>query len=323
MLSRWVRLSTGAKAHYMTSGETGPAVVLLHGGIIGSSGTAGWRFMAPFLGANGFRVYCPDLPALRPHRGPRGRLRVRRWRPRRLRARLRERGVPRQVPHLRQLDGLLEHGQLRDRAPGAHPQLRVIAGGIGDIVPMAEMMAADPATRRREAEHPCSSTALPSRCAAMMEAIIYRGGAISDDLIDDAHVGGEPSPRGVHEADADDDGRERPRRHAGPEQGSSHEHEGPLRQDDDPRHLPVRPPGRADLARGRLPPGGRLPNVQFFYPDESGHQGQTDQPDMFNQVFLEFFRDGKVSWETAQAAGISDRRAPNPDLVAVPAGVSA
>src|SRR6476660_6165880 len=60
--SRWVRLANGAKAHYVTSGDTGPAIILLHGGIVGSSGTAGWRFMAPFLGANGFRVYCPDQP---------------------------------------------------------------------------------------------------------------------------------------------------------------------------------------------------------------------------------------------------------------------
>src|SRR6204780_5131622 len=62
MMSRWVRLGTGTKAHYVTSGESGPAIVLLHGGIIGSSGTAGWRFMAPFLAENGFRVYCPDQP---------------------------------------------------------------------------------------------------------------------------------------------------------------------------------------------------------------------------------------------------------------------
>src|SRR2546430_5285351 len=60
--SRWVRLANGAKAHYVTSGDTGPAIILLHGGIVGSSGTAGWRFMAPFLGANGFRVYAPDRP---------------------------------------------------------------------------------------------------------------------------------------------------------------------------------------------------------------------------------------------------------------------
>src|SRR3984957_662974 len=62
VFSRWVRLGNGELAHYMTAGETGPAIILLHGGIQGSSGTAGWRFMAPFLGANGFRVYCPDQP---------------------------------------------------------------------------------------------------------------------------------------------------------------------------------------------------------------------------------------------------------------------
>src|SRR5688500_9957031 len=63
LLSRWVRLADGSRAHYVTSGETGPPIILLHGGIQGSSGTAGWRFMAPFLGANGFRVYAPDQPA--------------------------------------------------------------------------------------------------------------------------------------------------------------------------------------------------------------------------------------------------------------------
>jgi hypothetical protein len=67
-----------------------------------------------------------------------------------------------------------------------------------------------------------------------------------------------------------------------------------------------------------------LPNVQFFYPDECGHQGQTDQPELFNQVFLEFFRDGRVSYETAHRAGVSDRRPVNPDRVApAPAGTPA
>ena len=62
LASRWVRLADGARAHYMTAGTTGPAVILLHGGLPGSSGLAGWRFMAPYLGENGFRVYCPDMP---------------------------------------------------------------------------------------------------------------------------------------------------------------------------------------------------------------------------------------------------------------------
>ena len=54
--SRWVRLGNGALAHYMTAGESGPAVILLHGGIQGSSGSAGWRFLAPFLGRKRVKV---------------------------------------------------------------------------------------------------------------------------------------------------------------------------------------------------------------------------------------------------------------------------
>jgi len=51
-----------------------------------------------------------------------------------------------------------------------------------------------------------------------------------------------------------------------------------------------------------------LPNIQFFYPDECGHQCQTDQPDMLNQVFVDFLRDGKVSRKTADWAGVSKNR---------------
>jgi pimeloyl-ACP methyl ester carboxylesterase len=56
-------------------------------------------------------------------------------------------------------------------------------------------------------------------------------------------------------------------------------------------------------------------NLQFFYPDECGHQGQSDQPEMFNQTFLEFFKFGKVSKETAEWAGVSDRMPIKPHLV--------
>ena len=63
IMSRWVRLASGAKAHYVTSGDTGLAVILCHGGLPGSSGIAGWRFQLPFLGAHGYRVYAPDFPS--------------------------------------------------------------------------------------------------------------------------------------------------------------------------------------------------------------------------------------------------------------------
>ena len=32
MASRWVRLANGARAHYVTAGDSGPAIILLHGG---------------------------------------------------------------------------------------------------------------------------------------------------------------------------------------------------------------------------------------------------------------------------------------------------
>ncbi|MGD9893601.1 MAG: alpha/beta fold hydrolase, partial [Dehalococcoidia bacterium] len=60
--SQWVRLPNGAIAHYMAAGHKGPAIVLLHGGLPGSSGMAGWRFMMPVLAEAGFRVYAPDRP---------------------------------------------------------------------------------------------------------------------------------------------------------------------------------------------------------------------------------------------------------------------
>jgi hypothetical protein len=63
--------------------------------------------------------------------------------------------------------------------------------------------------------------------------------------------------------------------------------------------------------------------MQFFCPDQCGHQGQTDQPEMFAQVFLEFFRDGRVSRKTADWAGVSDKRPEIPSLVEQPVAAAA
>lgn len=58
-----------------------------------------------------------------------------------------------------------------------------------------------------------------------------------------------------------------------------------------------------------------LPNFQFFYPEDTGHQGQTDRPELFARVFIEFLRDGRVSRRTADDAGVSQRRPELPALV--------
>jgi 2-hydroxy-6-oxonona-2,4-dienedioate hydrolase len=304
--SRWVRLASGAKAHYMTSGSNGPAVVLLHGGITGSSGLAGWRFMAPFLGENGFRVYCPDLPGFgladtSPQHRPRS--------------------YASYVDFIHEFATALclDRFHIAGNSMGcgnavnyvcAHPEnivsFALIAGPVGDVAPAVPI--SDDAKKRLMA-----FDGSPESMRTMMSEIIYREEAVTDDLIqmrtDAANaqresyaaippsflswVAGRPDPL----------------------LGARLTTKGRL----DTCGVPgIYLYGRNDVI---LPVENgfgiepHLPDVQFFYPDECGHQGQTDQPEMFNQVFLEFFRDGKVSRKTADWAGVSDSRPENPALV--------
>jgi 2-hydroxy-6-oxonona-2,4-dienedioate hydrolase len=310
MLSRWVRLANGARAHYMTSGESGPAVILLHGGIVGSSGTAGWRFMAPFLGQNGFRVYCPDQPAFgwadtRPEHFP-------------------TRGLQSYVEFIDMFaDALcLDRFHLSGNSMGCshtvyytinHPErvisFALIAGGVGPLV--------DP-SKRVSGISIGQFEGTPESMRALMEPIIYRKVAIDPDLLE-------------------------MRTQAALRQAESQKARGAAMRElqNDPNYQQwIDTRGRFDKINvpgiylyGKddvLSPVENgyhqedvLPSIQFFYPEECGHQGQTDQPEMFNQVFLEFFRDGKVSRRTADWAGVSKRRPELPNLVeqAVAAGV--
>jgi 2-hydroxy-6-oxonona-2,4-dienedioate hydrolase len=310
LLSRWVRLASGARAHYMTAGDSGPAVVLLHGGIVGSSGQAGWRFMAPYLGANGFRVYCPDMPGFgladtSPEHRPTG--------------------LASYVDFVQEFATALclDRFHLAGNSMGcantanyvcAHPErvisFALIAGPVGDVAPHVTLTSG-----QQGQLFSFDGTAASMR--SMMEQIIFRPGAVSDDLVD-------------------------MRTRAAIQQAESYK---PI-----PVSLMKYVSGTSDPAqavrlstKGRLDrcgiPGiflyGRqdvvlpvqkayeiedsLPDVQFFYPDQCGHQGQTDQPEMFNEAFLEFFRDGKVRRKTAEWAGVSARRPENASLVDQPA----
>jgi pimeloyl-ACP methyl ester carboxylesterase len=302
LASRYVRLANGARAHYMTAGETGPSVVLLHGGIPGSSGVAGWRFMAPFLGANGFRVYCPDQPGFglsdpRPEHWP-------------------VHGIYSHVEFLHQfVDALcLDEFYLAGNSMGcivtthytvAHPDrvkaFAAIAGGIGDHDPLD--LAKPRAT--------VGWDGTPEMMRGMMKLITCRPEAISDELIEMrvnfANRNNEAwsSFWSAFALDGMSEDlaialstRERINRLSVP---------GVYLYGLDDEILPAEKIGyrQEDM----------LPRVQFFYPENCGHQGQSDQPELFNQLFLEFFRDGKVSRETADRAGVSERRPENPALV--------
>lgn len=307
MHSRWVRLASGAKAHYITSGTTGPAVVLLHGGLPGSSGTAGWRFMAPFLGVNGFRVYCPDMPGFgladtSPEHRPQG--------------------LHSHVDFIHEFTTALglDRFHLSGNSMGcinttnyvvAHPERVIsfilIAGDIGDVVPdglkppsKVELTAYD-GTREG--------------MRAMMTAIIHRGDAVSDDLIEMRYAAAEPQKE-AHAAfwpSILEYARITPWRD--PNLAARLATKGRL----DALTIPalylygtedVLTPVEWGYEQEKV-----LPRIQFFYPEDCGHQGQTDRPDLFNPLYLEFFRDGIVSRATADAAGVSKNRAELPERV--------
>jgi pimeloyl-ACP methyl ester carboxylesterase len=301
--SRWVRLGTGAKAHYSTAGETGPAVILLHGALHGSSGHAAWASMAPFLGSNGFRVYCPDLP----HFG------------------LTENhdmypaGFAGAVDFVHDFANALclDRFSIGGNSNGAcvamsytvnHPdrvlRMGLIASrGMLGLVDAAAMAQADPRPPAERAYPEFDGTEESMR--RMLGKLVHFPERITDDLVAMRTFSGNKNREGYH------------RRSQGL---------------DDPNYL-----ARIDI-RGRIQrltiPGiyvcgqddvtstpaisrlqeDALPNFQVFYPAETGHQGQTDQPELFNQLFLEFFRDGRVSRATADRANVSKRR---PELVDV------
>jgi len=318
--SRWVRLANGAAAHYVTSGDTGPAVILLHGGIVGSSGTAGWRFMAPFLGANGFRVYCPDQPGFGLFdTGPAGQAYARM-------------GVLGHVEFINDfadalcLDKFFIGGnsmgmgntvQYAMNYPERLLGMLPIAGSFGDMVdPARRVPPKDGKFTLNPAYAQVPFDGTEKSMVDLMTGIIYKAGMVWPSLAT------MRTKAALNQAESTKLRQEATQRIA-----------------DDPnlqqkvslkgRFNKVTVPGvylyglqdvLSPVENGFNQEELGFENIQFFYPDECGHQGQTDQPEMFNQVALEFFRDGKVSWETAQWAGVSRRTPIKAILVEEPSG---
>lgn len=306
MLSRWVRLANGARAHYVTAGEKGPAIVLLHGGIEGSSGLAGWRFMIPFLAEHGYRVYAPDRPGFgladtRPEYWP-------------------TRGFMSWAQFVKDFaDALcLDQFYLSGNSNGAQTAVYFAINNPERVIRMPLIATAGfTATMGVEPSKIKPGIRLPGfqgteqSMKELMDTVVYRKEAISEDLL---------KMRTTHAALQDESlkaAREFMREHANdPDYLQQINLKGRL----DKLNIPiVYLFGNQDTFAGvenAYLQEDVLPNFQFFYVDECGHQAQTDQPDIVNQVFLEFIRDGKVSRKTADRAGVSKRRAEHPELVA-------
>lgn len=301
--SRWVRLASGAKAHYVTAGDTGPAVILLHGGLPGSSGIAGWRFMLPYLAENGFRAYAPDRPGFGladtrneywPHYG------MFSWA---------------DFVHEFSTALGLDRFHLAGNSQGAgvtaqyvveHPE-RVINYILIASFSIHAPLGLDKDGKARE-RHP--GLPIPKwdgkneTMRNMMESIIYRKEAISDDLItmrtNMANAQDGPFKAAVKFTNET---------WSTPSYAQRASLLGKLDKIDIPAIYLF---GADDVL---IPPSAAyeqekvLTNIQFYYPTETGHQGQTDRPELFNKVFVEFFQNGQLTPELDKEASISDQKA--------------
>jgi 2-hydroxy-6-oxonona-2,4-dienedioate hydrolase len=311
--SHYARLSNGAKAHFSTAGHHGPAVILCHGGLPGSSGIAGFRNALPFLGQNGFRVYAPDFPGFGLSDN-------------------REEYWPRLggLDHVdfiqRFADALcLEDFHITGNSMGctntlnyvlAHPErvrnFILLAGTVGDIV--------DPSLKRQGS---MDVRALNRDVFDGSEAGMRR---VMEGLVQDV----TKIPEDVVKMRTSAANRQRESLKAYWNYGDNLAREPRFRA----RTTSVNRIDRIGIPAlyawgidDRMSPvqngfvdEDATPNIQYFYPEGAGHQLQNDRPEFFNPLFLEFFRDGKVSWKTALAAGVSRRRPINPALVEEPRG---
>ena len=296
LMSRWVKLPSGAKAHYVTTGDAGPAVVLLHGGATGASGSAVWRSLAPFLGANGFRVYCPDMPGF---------------------------GLADTRQEFWPVDGALSHMEfihafvdavgldrfhLSGNSMGcantinymlAHParvsSFILINGALGNLVDAAKHVSSEISLPRFEGTE--------ASMREHLKPLTYKKANPPDDV---ARMRTEAANRQKDSTAAFRAAGQRIG--ANPSLGQVTSTQNRLDKLTIPGlYLFGRQDDLSPLENG-YNQEDVLPNVQFFFPDECGHVGQQDQPEMFQQVFLEFFTDGMVSRRTAEWAGVSKRR---------------
>ena len=295
----YVELRTGARAHFVEAGPAdGPAVVLLHGGLPGSSGAAGWRFMLPALAAQGFRVIAPDRPGF-----GRADTRQEHWP---VRGFLSWAEFVRDFADALGLDQLLLGGNSQGAQTAAYfavqnpervQRLALIA--CGGLLPTLDIPKADitpgipfPAWDGTE-----------DSMRSMLDAIVHRKEAIDSTLIRMRTESAREQQGAFAAASAWN-----ARAIADPQYGQAHRLIGHL----DRLTIPIiYLYGRQDVmspVENAYLQEDVLPNIQFFYPDDCGHQGQTDQPDMFNDAFAQFFSRGSVTATVAQRAGISNRR---------------
>ena len=279
--SSWVRAGS-IRTHYSEAGDEGPPVILLHGGGPGSSGAAGFRFMIPALAPH-FRVYAPDQvsfgqtdmsdPSARPRNG-----------------------IQSLVDHVADfIDALcLENVLIVGNSQGAYVASKYTLDNPGRVAKLfligsatvAGAMGIPPiATPGMKALMQYDGTEKAMR--AFLEAIVSDASTVTDALVksrnDAYHLPGVPEATKMF-------GEARAKLAEDPDWRQRYSLEGRL----DKLTVPTKfvwgatdgfaPP---ELAHQIQP---KLPNSKIEFIDNAGHQVQTDQPDLVNQMVIDFFK---------------------------------
>ena len=300
--SRWVRLRNGAKAHYVTAGEAGPNVVLLHGGFPGSSGIALWRFMILALAEAGFRVYAPCRPGfglsdLReeywPHYGTFS------W------ADFVDDFVDAVCLDRFHLAGSSQGASVSAQYVVEHPEKVISLAFVASFSLMAQLGLDDDGKARERlpaAYVPAPWDGTKEMIGKDLLAVAYDKASIPDDLVEMRFQRAKKQQQSLGTAIEFNRNIMK-----NPVYAQRLRLRGRLDKIDLPAIYlwgkdDVMAPVEAGYEQEKI-----LTNFQFYYPEKCGHSGQNDQPTLFNQVFVEFFRTGKVSGELGKEAGLSQQ----------------
>lgn len=295
-----IALPDGSTGSYATAGSGDQVLVLLHGGLPGSSGAAGWRTLIPVLAECGLRVIAPDRPGFG-HADAREKFHP-------------ERGIMSWVDHLTQLSLALdlEEFHLGGNSQGAQIAAHFAVNHFDRVKSLVFIASAGlsaslgiPEDELLPGNYPPRFDGSAASMRTMLEHIVLRKDQLTEELIQQRTITAlrqeaayAAGAQAVQSAWRDPDSRQW------------------MDIGDRIRQLTV--PmiylhGQQDVLNpleNAYKQEDHLPNCQFFYPDNCGHQGQTDQPEIFAKVLSEFFTTGTVSSDSAHLAGISDRRPP-------------
>ncbi len=279
--SSWVKTGN-IRTHYSEAGTEGPPVILLHGAGPGSSGAAGFRFMIPALAPH-FRVYAPDQvsfgqtdmsdPSARPRNG-----------------------IQSLVDHTADfIDALcLDNVLIVGNSQGAYVASKYALDNPGKVAKLfligsatiAWAMGIPPiATPGMKALREYDGTEKAMR--VFLEAIVSDVSTVTDALVknrnDAYHLPGVPEATKML-------GETRIKVAEDPDWRQRYSLEGRLDKltvltkfvwGANDRFAPP------ELAHQLQP---KLPNIKIEFIDNAGHQVQTDQPDLVNQMVIDFFK---------------------------------